>query len=77
VALARRVEAGIRKTVDLLAEHPALGSKTSHRHDVRRWAMSEYPYTFFYRIDPSIDTITILRVIDSRRVRNLKRVPAD
>jgi plasmid stabilization system protein ParE len=45
--VAARVEAAIRATVEMLAAHPEFGSKTDHRVAVRRWPMTEYPYTIF------------------------------
>jgi plasmid stabilization system protein ParE len=73
--VAARIERAIRDTAAMLAVHPQFGSHTDHHHDVRRWPMTQYAYTFFYRVDFAIATITILRVIDSRRVRDLSRVP--
>ena len=71
---AKRVEVAIRSDVDRIEVNPEIGHATGHR-EARRWAMSEFDYTIFYRINWEGDGIDILRVIDSRRVRNLDRVP--
>ena len=68
------VEAAIFATGDWLAEHPKFGTETDEA-DVRRWPMTDFRYTFFYKIDWSDDALDVLRVMDARQVRNLKRVP--
>ena len=37
--------------------------------------MPEYAYAIFYRIDWEGEAIDVLRIMDARRVRDLKRVP--
>lgn len=71
---AARVEVALRDNVELLEENPEIGHATGH-HQTRRWAMPEFAYTIFYRIDWEREKLDILRVIDSRRVRNVNRVP--
>ena len=71
---AQRVEHAIRAAAELLGRKPGLGVAAGHE-DARRWPMPEYAYAIFYRIDWDEDTVDVLRVIDGRRVRNLKRVP--
>ena len=71
---AARVEAAMRGDVELMELNPEIGHAAGHRQ-ARRWAMPEYDYTIFYRIDWEQERIDILRVVDSRRVRNLNRVP--
>ena len=51
-----------------------LGTRTNEAN-VRRWPMPEYRYTIFYLVERDDDRIDILRVMDGRRVRNVKRVP--
>jgi plasmid stabilization system protein ParE len=75
VATAGHIEVAIRASIEMLAANPEFGRTTDHRRAVRRWPMSEYPYTIYYQIDGEISTITIVRVIASGRVRNLQRVP--
>ena len=70
--LANRVEAAIFAAADWLDDHPNLGSKTDDPH-VRRWPMTDFQYTIFYRMDEV--AIDVLRIMDAGRVRNLKRVP--
>lgn len=71
---ARRVEHAIRTAAELLGRKPGLGVATGHE-DARRWSMPEYPYAIFYRIDWDADAVDVLRVVDGRRLLNLKRVP--
>ena len=37
--------------------------------------MPDFRYTIFYLIDRDDEAVDVLRVIDGRRVRNLKRLP--
>src|SRR5712691_4770831 len=67
--VATHIEAAIFATTKLLGRHPELGSKTDHKDGVRRWPMTEYNNTVFYRIDEG--ELDILRVIDAKLVRNL------
>jgi toxin ParE1/3/4 len=71
---ARRVEHAIRAAAELLGRKPGLGVATGHE-DARRWPMPEYAYAIFYRIDWEGEAIDVLRIMDARRVRDLKRVP--
>ena len=71
---ARRVEVAMRGDVELIELNPEIGHATGHRQ-ARRWAMPDFDYTIFYRINWEGERIDILRVVDSRRVRNLSRVP--
>ncbi len=70
-----QVELAIRATLDMLAAHPEFRRKTDHRAAVRRWPMSDYPYTIFYTLDWHLDAITIVRVVTAARVRNVNEVP--
>jgi hypothetical protein len=58
----------------MLGGYPEFGTKTDLA-GVRRRPMRTYDYTVFYLIDWQEGAIDVLRVIDGRRVRNLKRVP--
>jgi len=71
--IAEKVEAAVLASADLLGERPMLGVMTDYAN-VRRWPMPEFRYAIFYRISTR-DYIDVLRVIDGRRVRNLRRVP--
>ena len=71
---AQRVEDAIRGAAELLSREPELGVATGHS-DARRWPIPKYDYAVFYRIDWDEDFIDVLRVVNGRRVRNLKRVP--
>jgi plasmid stabilization system protein ParE len=71
---AQRVESAIRRAGELLSGQPELGVAMGHR-DARRWPMPDYDYAIFYRINWDEDVIDVLRVVEGRRVRNLKRVP--
>ena len=74
VSAAERVEYTIRRALDMLAIEPELGVDLGHR-GTRRWPMAEYKYTIFYRVDWIAECIDVVRVVESSRVRNLKRVP--
>ena len=71
--IAERVEAAVLAATDLLGERPMLGVMTDYAN-VRRWPMPDFRYAIFYRISTH-GYIDVLRVVDGRRVRNLKRVP--
>ena len=71
---AERTEQAIRLAGELLGRQPELGVALGHRN-VRRWPMTDFRYTIFYVIDWDAEVIDVLRVIDGRRVRDLKRVP--
>ena len=72
--IAEKVEAAVFAASDWLGEHPEFGSKTDEPN-VRRWPMTDFRYTIFYIIDREAEAIDVLRVMDARRVRDLKRVP--
>jgi plasmid stabilization system protein ParE len=72
--VAEKVEAAIFAAADWLGEHPKFGSKTDEAN-VRRWPMTDFRYTMFYVIDREAKAIEVLRIIDARQVRDLKRVP--
>lgn len=71
---AEKVEGAVFAATDWLGEHPEFGSKTDEAN-VRRWPMTDFRYTIFYIIEREADTIEVLRIMDARRVRDLKRVP--
>src|SRR5712691_8594819 len=70
--VATHIEAAIFATTKLLGRHPELGSRTDHKAAVRRWPMTEYDCSVFYRVDDGV--LDILRVIDGKLVRNLQWV---
>ena len=74
IEVAAAVEAAIFDTTKMLGRHPEFGATTDH-NDVRRWPMTEYDYAIFYLIDWQDQALDVLRVVDGRYVRNLKRVP--
>ena len=71
---AQRVETTIGRAVGMLAMEPALGVDLGYR-ETRRWPMTDYKYMIFYRVDWTEEYIEVVRVVESSRVRNLKRVP--
>ncbi len=71
---AQRLESAVFQCLDLLARFPHFGRKTDER-DVYRWPMGEFRYTIFFRIKWQTETLEVLRIIDSKRVRDLDRVP--
>ena len=66
-------DSAIRAAIDLLAANPEIGNETNHERAVRRWPIREYPYAIFYSVDRSLDAITIVRVIASARVKDLRK----
>ena len=72
--MAEKVEAAIFAAADWLGEHPKFGSKTDEAN-VRRWPMTDFRYTIFYIVDSEAKAIDVLRIMDARGVRDLKRVP--
>ena len=72
--VAERVEAAIFATVDWLATHPTLGTKTDEAN-VRRWPMTDLRYAIFYSLDQDADTLDVLRIVDGRRLRDTKHSP--
>ena len=72
--IAEKVEAAVFAAADWLGEHPEFGSKTDEAN-VRRWPMTDFRYTIFYVIEREADAIEVSRIMDARRVRDLKRVP--
>src|ERR1700682_1964047 len=72
--VAEKIEAAIFAAADWLGEHPKFGSRTDEAN-VRRWPMTDFRYTIFYVIEREADAIEVLRIMDARRVRDLKRVP--
>ena len=71
---ARKVENAIFGACDMLGEHIGFGSVTDER-DVLRWPLTEYPYTIFYFLNRREHGVEILRVVHSKRVHNIKRIP--
>ena len=74
VLAARRVENKIKANCERLGDFPFVGAKTN-KPNVFRLPVVKVPYTIFYRVDQGHDLVEIARVVHSRRVRNLRRVP--
>ena len=72
--VAEKVEAALMTAAEWLGQHPELGTMTDTAN-VRRWPMPDFRYTIFYLIDRDDEKVDVLRVMDGRRVRNLKRLP--
>jgi plasmid stabilization system protein ParE len=73
-ATAKRVEAMIRATCERLAEFPYIAAETDEP-GVRRLPLVRYPYAIFYRVNPVLDRVEIVRVIHAARITDLGRVP--
>jgi plasmid stabilization system protein ParE len=71
---AGRVENAVFEACDIFCRHPQFGVPTDES-DVHRWPIDEFGYTIFYRVNRQEDAIEVLRVIDGRRLRDLRRVP--
>jgi plasmid stabilization system protein ParE len=72
--VAEKVASAIFTTGEWLAAHPNFGAKTDEA-EVRRWPMTDLRYVIFYSIDRDKDALVILRIMDGRRVQDLKRLP--
>ena len=64
---ARRVQARIQATINLLLEHPHAGQRTS-RVGMRRLPAYPYPYLIFYSITGREVSITHIRHAARRRL---------
>ena len=74
VASAQRVEDAIRARCEELADFP-LASSTTDEPDIRRRAVTRYPYTIFFRFRARIAAVEIARVIPGIQVRDLEHMP--
>ncbi|MGE0851890.1 MAG: type II toxin-antitoxin system RelE/ParE family toxin [Hyphomicrobiaceae bacterium] len=72
--IAAKIEAAIFAAAEWLGRHPELGTMTDEG-DVRRWPMTDFNYTIFYRTDMRVGELDVLRIMDARRIRNLQRLP--
>jgi plasmid stabilization system protein ParE len=72
--IAEKVEAAVFAAAEWLGEHPELGTMTDEA-DVRRWPMTDFRYTIFYRFDGQAGELDVLRIMDARRVCDLRHVP--
>lgn len=70
---ALRVENAIFHALAILEVFPQIGVRTD-LESIRRWPMPLFHYAVFYRISIHED-LDVLRVIDGRRLKNVKRVP--
>jgi toxin ParE1/3/4 len=64
----------IERSIAVCARHPQLGSKTDEP-GVYRWPLVAYRYTFLYRHAEVDNTIEIICLLRSGRIRNLRRIP--
>ena len=71
---AARVEDAVFDALDVFARFPQFGVPTDEGN-VHRWPMGDFRYTIFYRISWEKNVIEVLRIIDSKRLRDLRRVP--
>jgi plasmid stabilization system protein ParE len=60
--------------LDSFATFPQFGVETDEV-GVHRWPIKEFHYTIFYRVGWKKEIIEVVRIMDARRVRDLKRVP--
>lgn len=75
-AAAARVEKFIREVSENLSDFPMIGSLTDLAR-VRRLPLVRFPYTMYYRVNQSSETVEILRVVHSARVRGIGKLPND
>ena len=72
--VADRLESAVFAAAGRLEKQPELGVQTDDR-DVRRWPMPEHRLAIFYRINWQADRLDVVRVIDSRQLRDLRHAP--
>jgi plasmid stabilization system protein ParE len=70
---ARQTEKELFEQFEVFEQFPQLGAPTDEE-DVRRWPMRKH-ITIFYRIDQQERTVEVLRILYSKRVRDVDRVP--
>ena len=75
-AAAWRVEAFVREVSRGLSDFPMIGALTDLAQ-VRRLPLVRYPYTMYYRINQLNETVEILRIVHSARVRVIGKLPKD
>jgi plasmid stabilization system protein ParE len=73
-SFAGRVESAVFDALDVFARFPQFGV-LSDELNVYRWPMGEFRYTIFYRIRWEKGEIEVLRIINGKRLRNLRRRP--
>jgi plasmid stabilization system protein ParE len=71
---AERLERVFRAVFEELACFPALGMPTDIRQ-VHRLPIANWPYSIFYHLDRERGMVTVLRVVHSKRLRNLSDMP--
>jgi plasmid stabilization system protein ParE len=71
---AKRAEDAVFDALDSFATFPQFGVETDEV-GVHRWPIREFNYTIFYRISWKKEIIEVVRIMDARQVRDLKRVP--
>lgn len=69
---ALRFLVAIEKTIELIAEHPLIGSNRAFEHlklkDVRLWPVSDFDnYLIFYQPNEKRKTVTFLRMLNAKR----------
>ncbi len=70
---AARVESAVFDALDIFERYPQFGVPTDEP-GVHRWPIPDFRYTIFYKI-VSDQFIDVLRIIDARRLRDVRRVP--
>ena len=71
---AHSVSLAIEYTIHLCALNPRATGRTDEP-DVYRRPLGKYRYTIFYRARAGDDSIEVVRVVHSARVKSLRKVP--
>lgn len=71
---AERVRRAIVATVEHCAEFPLTGLKTN-RPGVMRLPLHRYSFTIFYLLPADGETLEVLRILRSGRVKSLRKAP--
>lgn len=72
---AHSVSLAIEYTIRTCALNPRAVGKTDEPNVYRR-ALGKYRYTVFYRVLPNDEGIEVARVVNSGRVKDLRRMPS-
>ena len=73
---AERVRRALADAIDRCALDPRIGSLTDEPGLYRR-PLRKYPYTVFYRLQPTGQGIEVVRIVHGARVKHLGTVPDD
>lgn len=71
---AQHVEDMIQETAERLGRFPGVEAGTD-LGNVRRIPLVRYPYTIYYRINATDDSVEVLRIVHAATIKDLRRLP--